>query len=77
MAEYKHPHFLKQLKDAALFDSLNHPGARTPLTGIYRCQACGHECVSVQDQPLPPQDHHAHSGRQPVQWRLIVASTHA
>ncbi len=76
MAEYKHPHFLKQTKDGALFDSLNDPGAPAPLSGIYRCQSCGHEYVSQQDQPLPPQDHHVHSGHQLIQWRLIVAAAH-
>jgi hypothetical protein len=76
MAEYKHPHFLKKFDDP-VFDNLNPPGATTPRSGIYRCQVCGHECVSALDHPLPAQDDHAHSGLQPIQWRLIVAAAHA
>lgn len=77
MAEYKHPRFLRQMKDAAIFDNLNLPGAPAPSTGIYQCRSCGHECVSVKDQPLPPESHHSHSGHQPIQWRLIVAAAEA
>jgi hypothetical protein len=76
MAEYKHPAFLKQINDAQ-FDQLHHPAAPTPLSGIYRCHVCGHEAVSTRHHPLPPQNHHQHANRQPIQWRLIVASTHA
>jgi hypothetical protein len=76
MAEYKHPHFLKKFDDP-VFDNLNPPGTTAPRSGLYRCQVCGHECVSTLDYPLPAQDHHAHSGLQPIQWRLIVASAHA
>lgn len=76
MAQYKHAVFLSHITDNA-FDLLHHPGTPTPLSGIYRCHVCGHEAVSTRHHPLPPQNHHTHGSGAAIQWRLIVASTHA
>jgi hypothetical protein len=75
MANYKHPAFLNQMNSDE-FDKLHHAGQLAPWSGIYRCQVCGHECVSTQGHHLPPQDHHTHAQGQPIQWRLVVASAH-
>lgn len=75
MAEYKYPQFLKQINNV-IFDNLSHPGTIAPFSGIYRCEVCGHEAVSTHGHVLPPQNHHTHPNRQPIIWRLIVASTH-
>jgi hypothetical protein len=76
MAEYKYPGFLKQITDK-VFDGAHGPGSPTPLSGIYRCIKCGHEAVSTNGHPLPPQNHHQHHPPAPIAWQLIVASTHA
>lgn len=76
MAEYKYVTSVTLSSDAA-FDQLHHPAAPAPLSGIYCCQVCGHEAVSTRYHPLPPQNHHQHANFAPIQWRLIVASTHA
>lgn len=76
MASYMFAQFLSHVNNAAL-NVLYHPGAPTPYSGIYRCEVCGTEAVSVAPHPLPPQNHHVHQfGAGPIQWRLIVASTH-
>ncbi len=75
MADYKYVE-LRQINNA-IFEKLHYIIRDTnAVLGIYRCQICGHQCVSTQHHPLPPQDHHTHHNRQPIQWRLIVASTH-
>ena len=72
MALYKYPQVLELLNDP-IFDQLYVPSATTPLSGIYRCQACGREITSVKSYPLPPQNHHQHTVTQgPIQWRLVV-----
>jgi hypothetical protein len=76
MASYMFAQYLSHVNNSAL-DVLYHPGAATPFSGIYRCEVCGTEAVSVAPHPLPPQNHHVHLfGAGPIQWRLIVASTH-
>jgi len=75
MAHYKYPAFLEQRQDAA-YDALYHPGNITPDSGIYRCQMCGWEVVSERNKSFPPQNHHTHPGREPIQWRLIVFAVH-
>jgi hypothetical protein len=73
MAQYKYAQFLKA-NTSDVFDVLHQPGATTPYSGIYRCEACGKEDVSVYSKPLPPQDHHVHeAGLGAIQWRLIVS----
>ncbi len=76
MAEYKYAQYLKQIT-AEPFDQLLHPATSAPFSGIYRCEACGHEATSTRSHPLPPQNHHQHPNLAPIRWRLIVASTHA
>lgn len=72
MAWYKHPQFLEQNSDVQ-FDRLYNPGDVTPIPGIYRCEVCGLEIThTTTAQTLPPQNHHQHPQRQPIQWRLIV-----
>ncbi|CAE6880520.1 hypothetical protein [Paraburkholderia domus] len=76
MAQYQYANILTHVNNAA-FDALHTPGHLTPFSGIYRCEVCGIEVVSVHNHPLPPQNHHQHvPGLGPIRWRLIVASTH-
>lgn len=72
MAIYKYPRFLSQSNHQA-FDQLHGPGVSVPYSGLYRCEVCGHEIVSTFGNTFPPQNHHQHSGRQPIQWRLTVS----
>jgi hypothetical protein len=73
MAYYKYPRFIEQI-DHAAFDALADPGQAPPHSGIYRCEACGKSVVSTSGHPLPPQNHHQHSTREAIRWRLIVAT---
>jgi hypothetical protein len=73
MANYKFPRYLSQSNDAA-FDAILKPGAITPISGIYRCEGCGHEIGSVAGNPLPPENHHQHATWPvPILWRLVVS----
>lgn len=73
MALYKYPQYLKT-SDHTAFDTLTNPGATVPYSGIYRCEGCGHEMVSVHNHVMPPQNHHQHtSGQGAIRWRLIVS----
>ena len=72
MALYKDSRYLNSSTDRA-FDDLHHPGAATPHSGIYRCEGCGHEVVSISGSPLPPQNHHQHTtGQGRIIWRMVV-----
>lgn len=74
MAYYQYANYLKQQNDAA-FDAINHPGAETPHSGIYRCEGCGLSITSVKPHPLPAQNHHQHEpGHLAIRWRLVVMS---
>ncbi|MEY2501070.1 MAG: hypothetical protein QOI07_1404 [Verrucomicrobiota bacterium] len=74
MAQYKYSHYLANLPDQK-FDPAHPPGASTPHTGIYKCQGCGVEVISIAGDPLPPSTHHPHSLAQGgMAWRLIVAT---
>jgi hypothetical protein len=76
MAFYKYSNYLASHADVA-FDQVYPPGSPTPFSGIYRCEGCGHEITSIQDRPLPPQNHHEHNPSQgKIRWQLIVATTH-
>lgn len=75
MAWYKSKEFLVE-NLAQQFDVIHGPGTMTDWSGIYRCTECGHEAVSVYGQPLPSSDHHPHSNRAAIRWRLHIASTH-
>jgi len=72
MAQYKYEKYL-HLSDHSAYDELHSPGATTPNSGIYRCEACGHEDACNKGNPLPPQNHSQHSPSQgAIKWRLIV-----
>jgi hypothetical protein len=75
MALYKNAAKLTQSNDAA-FDKIHGPADTTPLSGIYRCEGCGHEAVSTEGHPLPPQNHTQHIMGSPVQWKLVVFAQH-
>ena len=76
MALYKHTGYIVQSEDES-FDGEHRPGTLAPRMGIYRCSGCGREIVSAQGKPLPPADHHEHSGRQgAIRWTLIVYADH-
>jgi len=73
MAQYKYGVFLK-LNQSADFDTIHKAGETTPYSGIYRCEGCGQEVISVHDHPLPPQNHHQHTQAQGhIRWQLIVS----
>lgn len=72
MAFYKYSQFLAK-SDHDAFDKVYAPASRTPYSGIYRCEGCGHEVTSVYDHPLPPQNHHQHTYVQgTIRWRLVA-----
>lgn len=72
MAYYKYPQVLQPL-DHPQFDTVREPGSTTGWSGLYRCEGCGKEVVSVTGYPLPPQNHHQHTTAQGrIRWRLIV-----
>lgn len=74
MAIYKHSQFLIQNNSTA-FDTLTAPASPTPFSGIYRCEGCSVNIVSVQHHIMPPQNHHQHAPAQgAIRWRLIVAT---
>ena len=74
MAQYKYVHYLTHVGDER-FDPTHEPGGMSPHTGIYKCQGCGIEIISLAGDPLPPQSHHQHSLTQGgIVWRLIVAT---
>ncbi|MDR5877487.1 hypothetical protein [Caballeronia sp. LZ032] len=73
MAYYRFPQYLDQ-SDHAAFGALYEPGHATPFSGIYRCETCGHNAVSTEGHPLPPQNHHQHPSWEAIRWRLIVAA---
>lgn len=76
MAIYKNPKYLTQLLDSS-FDKIHEASTLTPISGIYRCEGCGHEIVSVKYHRLPPQNHHQHKPEQgKIRWRLIVSGSH-
>jgi hypothetical protein len=69
---YKYAEFLTAAPSADNFDVLHSPGIKTPYSGVYRCIACGEAITSVQDHPLPPQNHHQHPDGKPILWQLVV-----
>lgn len=76
MALYQSISFLSQLTHGG-FDTIHPPAAATPYSGVYRCVGCGHEIVSTDSHPLPPQNDHQHTAEQGhIRWRLIVAALH-
>ena len=76
MALYKYQQFLSKSEDA-VFDTLYKPADAAPHSGIYRCEGCGREVASNQHEPLPPQNHHQHTGQQgSIRWRLVIYADH-
>lgn len=76
MALYKDAKYLTQNNDAA-FDKEYNPGDITPYSGIYRCMGCGHEIVSEENKPFPPQNHHQHTTVQgKIRWKMVVYADH-
>jgi len=75
MSLYKDASKLAQSSDP-LFEQLRHPGQPTPRSGIYMCVNCGHEIVSSEGHPLPPQNHHQHNDYSPILWKLLVYADH-
>lgn len=76
MALYKYAQFIEQ-NPADVFDGVHNPGVLAPRSGIYRCEGCAKEVASNQGEPLPPQNHHAHSIQQgAIRWRLGVYAQH-
>jgi hypothetical protein len=74
MAWYRYPQFLQQ-ENTAEYDAIHEPGAKTPVSGVYRCEGCGKSVTSIKDRPLPPQNHHEHTlGQGRIRWRLVVKS---
>lgn len=43
-----------------------------PVSGIYRCEGCGHEITSNHPDRFPPQNKHQHPNNSKVLWRLVV-----
>jgi hypothetical protein len=78
MAWYKYAKYLTQNTNAQ-FDKTYKAGDTAPWSGIYRCDVCGHDCVSTAGNTLPPQGFaHTHQNlAQPITWRLVVASENA
>jgi hypothetical protein len=81
MPNYKNGTYFQQ-NQSPLFDHTYPPGALTPTSGVYRCDACGFEAVSTKDHPLPPAtDCRRHSSAWnctsgDVRWRLVAAAIH-
>jgi len=72
-ALYKYDQWVHK-SSSAEFDKLYHPGTLAPYSGIYRCHVCGANDVSTHNKPLPPQNHHQHPNKEPIQWRLLVST---
>jgi len=70
MALYKYKEYMEHSDDGA-FDKLVEPGILAPWPGIYRCHVCGHEIAIANGHTMPPQNHHQHPNRLPIQWRLV------
>jgi hypothetical protein len=73
MANYKNPKILA-VNNSNAFDETYSPGNTTLFSGIYRCEACGHEVVSEKGKTLPPETHPQHPANVPIAWRLVVAA---
>ncbi|SMF67302.1 hypothetical protein SAMN02982917_3591 [Azospirillum oryzae] len=64
------------------------PHDEAPRSGIYRCEHCGYEIVSVKGRKLPPQSPSVHEHKSPhrglmsatqappIEWRLVAIAKH-
>jgi len=61
-------------QDGAEYQMHLRPGQLAPVSGVYRCRACGKSVTSIKDRPLPPQHlaHHSHPAA--IDWQLVVKS---
>jgi hypothetical protein len=76
MALFKSLDYLRQLNDEAFYTD-HEPGEIAAHSGIYRCMGCGREIVLDENEPLPVDNHHAHTINQlAIRWRLIVYADH-
>ena len=81
MPNYKYNQYFGQ-NTSTVFDQVLTPGTITPVSGIYRCEACGYEAVSTEGHPLPPTmiclSHGAGwvCNHGLVRWRLVAAAVH-
>jgi hypothetical protein len=81
MPNYKNAQYFST-NTSEVFDQTYHPGMLAPVSGIYRCEACGYEADSTKGKPLPPSqtcpqhapDWKCNHGR--VLWRLVAAAVH-
>ena len=74
MAVVKYLNYLTRDYSTA-FDQIHDPGARSRRSGIYRCEGCGLNVISMKDSQLPPPNHHEHRPvHGTIRWRLIVAA---
>jgi hypothetical protein len=49
------------------------PGLKVPVSGIYRCTACGDEITSNKGDPFPPQNTKQHPCQdKDIGWELVV-----
>lgn len=49
------------------------PGLTVPVSGIYRCKACGDEITSNKGDPFPPQNKDQHPCQnKDIRWELVV-----
>ncbi len=74
MALYKNSKYLKK-GEGTLFDQEYSPGEDVPHSGIYICVNCNQEAACNKDDPFPPQNHHQHTGKTPIKWKLIVGTS--
>ena len=73
MAQYKYGQYLNQ-NDHSAYDTRHKPGTVVGDSGIYRCVNCGDEIAANKGNPLPPQNHHQHPSKGPIEWQLLVFS---
>jgi hypothetical protein len=75
MARYKYGFGINQDPNP-IFDQLFSPGQAVPISGIYRCQGCGHEDACNSGDPFPTQNHMQHSLQlgKPILWKLVVGT---
>jgi hypothetical protein len=73
MLAYKHLKYLAYDSSPA-FDNLHAAGEITPHSGIYRCEGCARNELSIGGHPLPVPHHHQHTPEQgDILWRLAVS----
>ncbi|QIM64234.1 protein L [Frederiksenia canicola] len=65
--------FLQLVKnDKQHWNNRYSPGEKVPVSGIYRCIACGKEVTCNENDPLPPQNSSQHISCRDIKWQLII-----